>query len=77
MIVAPGGVFYSGEIDLGDFGFGAIFGSFHNTGRFKRAVPTLHSYAEFASIPPNELFLIAGSGGGGQGGEGQMEVSEK
>jgi hypothetical protein len=71
VLAAPGGVFFSGYINLGH-GSGIIYGQFHIAGGEIRGIPLSAPYSHWTTMAPSDFFLNAGSGGGGAGADGQL-----
>jgi hypothetical protein len=72
ILAAPGGIFFSGKINLGRGG-GIVYGDFHDTGTIVGA-PLDSPYSQWTATNPSDFYLVAGTGGGGAGGDGQLVV---
>src|SRR5207245_3629203 len=70
IFAAPGGVFFTGTIQLGHGG-GIVYGDFHDVGRISGA-PLTAPYSTWTDTTTSDFYIFGGTGGGGAGGDGQL-----
>jgi hypothetical protein len=72
VLAAPGGVFFTGTIELGN-GRGIVYADFHAAGAIYGASLNA-AYSAWANTSASDFFIRGGTGGGGAGGDGQLII---